>query len=350
MSRSRDFGSAAGSLAAPASSNNGYAHVVDTTQASSWNLSPLNNFNWFVNGGLDYWQRGTTWTADARFIADRWFVTGATTGGGQSTDVPTNQGLSYSVSVVASSGSGYPRLAYYMPANEAAFLATKTVTLSFWAKSVSGTSILYVEQQTPTSANLFNAGANGWGSKIIWNSGSPVTSWQYYTFTFVVNAAAATNGLTVNFVRGTDSGSSTLFAGIKLELGSVATPFSRSGYDLQGELQKCQRYYWRTATSAGTTYNRLSSYTPATTTTVFYAPVKLPVTMRATPNYVNGSGLTYYDGVNVVSTAVSLGLVDSTPDVAVVGVTTTGLTQFRSYVIMQSNNAAGYMEISAEVI
>ena len=279
MSRSRDFGSAAGSLAAPSSSYNGYAHVVDTTQSSGWNLSPYNNFNWFVNGGLDYWQRGTTFVADSKFIADRWYLTGATTGGGQSTDVPTNQGLTYSLSLVATTGSNYPRMAYYMPANEAAFLATKTVTLSFWAKSVSGTSILYVEQQTPTSANVFNVAANGWGSKLMWNSGSPVTSWQYYTWTFVVNAAAATNGLTINFVRGTDSGSSTLFAGMKLELGSVATPFSRSGYDLQGELQKCQRYYHSTLQ-----YNNGPEWTGIGYGNYQIAGKSMfPVTMRTTP-------------------------------------------------------------------
>jgi len=203
MSRSRDFGSEAGSLAAPSSSNNGYAHVVDTTQASSWNYSPLNNFNWFVNGGLDYWQRGTTFVADSKFIADRWYVTGGITGGGQSTDVPTNQGLSYSISMVATSGSGYPRLAYYMPASEAAFLATKTVTLSFWAKNVNGTAVLYSESQTPTSAGVFNAAANGWGSKVHAGVGAMSTSWQYYTWTFVVNSAAATNGLTINLVRST---------------------------------------------------------------------------------------------------------------------------------------------------
>ena len=241
MSRNRDFGAAASSLAAPSSSYNGYAHVVDTTQASGWNLAPYNNFNFLINGGADHWQRGTTWTADNKFLADRWYWTG-TNGGGQSTDVPSGVGLTYSMSFTGTN-TAYPRLAYYMPANEATFLAGKTVTMSFWAKNISGTAVLYTEQQTPQTPGVFNSSVSSFTSKVHANAGAMSTSWQYYTWTFVINALAATNGATFNIVRSTESASSTLVTGIKLELGSVATPFTRNGGDLAGELLKCQKYY-----------------------------------------------------------------------------------------------------------
>jgi hypothetical protein len=286
MTRSRDFGAAASSLAAPSSANNGYNHVVDTTQASGWNFSPDANFNWFINGAADYWQRATTWTADNKFLADRWYWTG-TNGGGRSTDVPDNQGFKYSMSF-AGLANVYPRVSYMIHSDDAAFLAGKTVTISFWAKNVSGSAVFYGEYQIPSTANTFQSTVNGGGSKTFAGAGAMSTSWQYYTWTFTFLSTIATQGVTINMVRDTASASSTLITGFKMELGSVATPFTRNGGDVAGELIKCQRYYQVLPTSILLRGNSSSS------ATYEWFP---PVTMRRAPTAILATTTPYWESL-----------------------------------------------------
>lgn len=313
MSRSRDFGSAAGSLAAPSSANNGYSYVVDTTQASGWNVAPNTNPNWLINGGAEIWQRGTTWTADNKFIADRWFWSD-TSVGGQSSDVPSGQGFSSSMYFAHTATGHYPRIDYYMPSEEAIFLAGKTVTMSFWAKNNSaGTAGFYGEQQIPTSANVFGGGVNNLGGPTFAAPSSFSTSWQKYTWTFVVNATAATNGLLLHVFRDTSSASSTLVTGLKLELGSVATPFVRYGQNYTGEFIACQRYFqlmpptYVQALSAGSAgFNWYPSIpmrtTPALTltgspsTTVYYESAAWSLVGSLTAASVNNGHITGYGG------------------------------------------------------
>jgi hypothetical protein len=154
--------------------------------------------NYFINGGMDFWQRGTSFSGSSGSVlnlADRWksYDISSTS---RSTDVPTGQGFQYSISFSAAAGGSYPRLQYRMPSEEAAFLAGKTVTFSFWAKNGAGTAMFFAEQQIPTTANAFDGATNNLGGSTFATSGNFSTSWQKYTWTTTVHSTTATNGMT----------------------------------------------------------------------------------------------------------------------------------------------------------
>jgi hypothetical protein len=346
MSRSRDFGAAASSLAAPSSANNGYAYVVDTTQSSGWNLSPYNNFNWLINGAADHWQRGTTWTADLKFIADRWFWCD-TSGGGQSTDVPAGQGFKYSMSFSNSATGHYPRLDYYMHSDDAAFLAGKVVTFSFWAKNGGGTAQFSFEHQYPTTANNFGGAVNNLGGATLASTNNFSTLWQKYSVTFTVDSSAATQGLLLHIFRTTESASTTLATGFKLELGSVATSFIRNGGDRNGELLKCQAYYQRIGGETG--YQKIGWGLVIATNSVqaiYFPSVSFRVAPTATPDFSN---LGFYNyTANYPVTGISYD--QSTTRSVSVNLTTAGSPTLGTVGHWQCQGSlAGYFALSAEV-
>jgi hypothetical protein len=211
----------------------------------SINAGGIAGQNYFINGGMDFWQRGTTFTGSSGSVlnlADRWksYDISSTS---RSTDVPTGQGFQYSISFSAAAGGSYPRLQYRMHSEDAVFLAGKTVTFSFWAKNGAGTASFFSEQQIPTTANAFDGATTNLGGSTFAISGNFSTSWQKYTWTTTVHSTTATNGMTFHLVRDPSSASTTLITGLKMELGNQATPFTRAGLTLAGELAECQRYY-----------------------------------------------------------------------------------------------------------
>jgi hypothetical protein len=198
------------------------------------------------------------------------------------------------------------------------------VTLSFWvrfsnsnfaslANSTDSTygnfaySIGY--NTTTTDAAIGSTGSDSANYAEIANSnasGSLPTSWTKITLNGTVPLDA--NNILVRF--GFNAlGSSTSqgqywyeIADVQLEKGSSATPFSLAGGDIQGELSKCQRYYYQTdsyitfAHSSYNTGNYISSH------------MQFPVIMRIAPTISifdvagNSGKMTQYpNGSTVVS-------------------------------------------------
>ena len=255
MSRNRDFGSAAGSLAAPSSTYNGYSNVVDTTQSSGWNYAgnQAAGKNFLINGGMDFFQRNT-WAGSSNWSLDRWFVTnyGSNQNGMTVTQGTTNPpaGFKYYMKVLTASTT-YTNctIAQSLETIDVLRLAGKTVTLSFYYRVPIawtynwGYNVFY---STNTDQNL-NPSVSG-NVTVSSSSGVIVTNvvnntWTYVTKTFTVPSNATSLAVEFEQYNNIISGSEIDITGVQLEIGSVATPFSRAGGLIGLEQQLCERYY-----------------------------------------------------------------------------------------------------------
>ena len=226
--------------------------------------------NRIINGGMEIWQRGTSGfaTSAGTYTADRWrndqIITVA-----RSSDAPTGFRFSFDVTQLAGSFGTFGQRIESVNSQD---LVGQRVTVSFWAKSVSGSVGLNTILRYANSADDFNSATN---IQTINLTGSPSSSWTYYTATFNSLPSQAANGLEFLIYR--DLGAAqTRYAGVQLEVGTVATPFERRQFGQ--ELALCQRYYER-SDSINTSLFWCGNTTAGVT---YYFPVKYAVTKRAT--------------------------------------------------------------------
>jgi hypothetical protein len=232
----------------------------------SINNGPLAGFrNAIINGGMEIAQRGTSGTSG--YLIDRW-TTNNTSAQSQSSDAPAEflNSLEFT-----SNTATFPYFEQNIERANLYHLAGQTCTLSFWAKSVSGSSSLFFE--------IYRADANdNFGTVTLETAAtlatSPSTSWVKYTATFTLSSSATT-GIRIRIVRNDDSAASTRVTGVQLEAGPVATPFERR--PIGTELALCQRYYFGT----GAQFN--SAHYAAGGGVAGYHWYSLPVAMRIAP-------------------------------------------------------------------
>lgn len=222
--------------------------------------------NRIINGGMEIAQRGTSGTSG--YLLDRW-ITSSTSAQSQSSDAPT--GFINSLEFTSSSAT-FPNLAQRIERLNSYDLAGRVVTFSFWAKSVSGSSNLYVE--------IYRANANDNFSSVTLEglvvlTASPSASWTFYSGSITLSASATT-GVELRIIRDNTSAASTRVTGVQLEVGSAATPFERRQFGQ--ELALCQRYY-----QVGFAAGRLSIAATEGW------PIQYKVTMRATPTITFGT-------------------------------------------------------------
>jgi len=312
MSRARDFADLAG--------------AADAGTVAGTNL--------IINGDMAVAQRGTSSTSvtDGYYTVDRFSFTPVATDElavthSQSTTVPSGQGFANSWKLevtTAETALAADELCIFRQQIEGQNLqhlaygtsSAKSLTLSFWVRSslIGKYSCLFYnldatrtnlqsftintadtwEYKTITIDGDTDSGAgfdndNGGSLQVAWIfaagtdwTGTPHTGWGAHTQT---DDYAFSDQ--VNFIAQTGT---FYITGVKLEVGSTATPFLHESY---GEnLAKCQRYYWQNTTNAAYyAYQYVSTYKAL--------PVFFPVPMRATPtadvSYSSGSFTPYQD-------------------------------------------------------
>lgn len=235
--------------------------------------------NHIVNGDMDIWQRGISFAAPSftQVAADQftYVKVGAMLHTvSRSTDVPTlvqsghqsNYSLLMDVTTPDTSiaAGDFTILINKLEGYDYANLVGKTVTLSFWVKAyTTGTYCLSLRCGSTDASYIAEYTINDsltWEKKEItitlsesvgtWDhingSGLEVT-WAIAcgsTYHAVADTWVGTNSLaTSNQVNGVADATNDVFhlAQVKLEIGSVATPFFKKSHAL--ELEKCQRYY-----------------------------------------------------------------------------------------------------------
>jgi hypothetical protein len=247
--------------------------VADTQDNLGGAVAPVvGGKNVVVNGGYDYWQRATTFTAvgtNGYYTADRWKSTASVTStmsqnviapGTSGIDETLRFGVDLTGGTVSTGGYHY----WDTPIEDVRTLANTTATLSFYAKgSVAGTIATRLTQSFGTggSTGVYCVNAN---TGVVGGVVNLTTSWQRFSITYIIPSvngktiSATDSTLGITFVKGLGSSytpttygipSSVDFtgtlsiAGVMLEAGTQATRFSRTAGSIGGELALCQRYY-----------------------------------------------------------------------------------------------------------
>ena len=345
--------------------------------------------NRIINGDMRIAQRGTSGTTSTGTsyvfgCVDRFAVSyNITTGGltqSQITlttgDTPYQYGFRYSYRVAASTAcTNYVWIIpeHVVEANNVADLMWGTsyalpVVLSFWLRT-------NVATNGKIPVTLRNYG----GYNYTYNSDVNVSSsgnWQYVTLTIpgptsgTWNMVGSSGGIEVmlgayqlsrssvpntwealNNIGTTSSTNiwATLnnyveFTGVQLERGSIATPFEFRPFAT--ELQLCQRYYWRMFFTSGN--NVRFGIVSCRSASFVHLTQMLPVTLRANPSAVGGSGTFTLHPTLATVTAITGVPTDSCTFSASWDFTTTGQTAGQCQELYSSSTSA-FLDVSAEL-
>lgn len=192
--------------------------------------------NKIVNGGFDLWTKGTTLNnvSNDTYTADHWIMINDAVGTiniTQQNIASQGLGLNYALRFEKSAGASNRFVLINLEQNVYDCIG-KTVTFSFYARKGSAlTSDLSVSISTRASkyGPTYDAGGG-----TVSNSSLNTSTFTRFSYTFPITTASTTNNaiyFETEFAL-TQAGASGAYieiAGVQLEIGSIATPFTRSG-------------------------------------------------------------------------------------------------------------------------
>jgi hypothetical protein len=343
--------------------NNGESLVADSSTSTGLRYQVAKSVNHIINGGMDIWQRGTSFASAAslQYTTDRFqFLRAGSVAGGtlsrQNTSDTTNlPNIQYCARIARDSGNTSTAVTYFassLESQETRQLQGQAVVLSFYARkganysaASSGLSVEIISG-TGTDQNIFS-GFTGQAS--IASSVTLTTTWQRFTATATVPSTATQLCVLFPFTPVGTAGANDYYeiTGVQLELGTVPTPFQRSGGTLQGELAACQRYYVR---STGTGFMEHGGGT-AWSTTRNYSSVQLPVTMRVAPTSIDYSTLALYNpsAASYAVTNLTINYAGTQRTNLDTTIGTASLTGNVFYTLTNNNSANGYLGFNAEL-
>ena len=266
--------------------------------------SPYTMRNKIINGAMQIWQRGTSFSgvSSGSYTADRMYI-GYTGSAPTVTQVAGSTGFTYAARVTGAVGNTLTTFGQKIESVNCADLVSKTVTIS---------AVLLASSSQTFTWSIFYANSTdnfSASTQIATGSWSVTTSATTYTATVTLPSQAA-NGLQFQIYpasAGAFTSGTFDVTGLQLERGTVATPFEYRNY--QQELAMCQRYFQY--------FDFIAFYGQATNAgTLVRQYITFPVQLRANPTLtyssitLNGnSGFTIYNakvnGFNPSFTAVS---------------------------------------------
>jgi hypothetical protein len=329
--------------------------VADTQDNLGGAVAPVvAGKNFVINGGFDIFQRSTfnSQTGSA-YALDRWYsgVGGTITVTQQTTGAPA--GSQYCMRIAYNAASSFANQFQALESANASLLAGQTVTATVlvranasWA-ATSSQALGFSVQKNSTANTLVGgtwstiSSASIAGSSIA--TGTSSSSWTKLTVTCVIPNDGTAAGLRVVLGESVvgPSGAYWEMAQCQLEIGSLATPFSRAGGFINGELALCQRYFQRWT---GSQFGRAGFIYADTTTNAVFVD-KLPVVLRTTPTLtftnmtVNGNAITAASAGGYLDTANTLFL----------NLTTSGVAANTVYQIYVAAGQTGVIAYSSEL-
>ena len=252
--------------------------------------------NSLINGNFDIFQRSSfTSQTSSGYTLDRWWagLGGTVTVSQQTTGAPN--GSRYLMRVAYNASSSFSNTYQFIETNNVAALWGSSVIFSVLLRRNSSfaANLTIGIQKTSTVDGGAGASWTDIGNTTISNSNLPTgtssSNWYKASVTVTVPNDGTANGLKV-YINESSSGSSGAYyeiAQAQLELGSVATAFSRAGGTLQGELAACQRYYYRITNANQTPLGTGFGFS----TGGFFAVIPYPVTMRVAATAIDYNAL-----------------------------------------------------------
>ena len=291
--------------------------TADLSNYANMTTTPISGFrNAIINGDFRINQRNfTSITADGTFGFDRWRIgaSGGTTTHSSVAFTPGNAIPGYEptnharlVSSGQSTADSYSIL--LQPIEGVRTFAGQTITISFWAKTASGTPKVAVELD-----QQFGTGGSSRVTTYV-NQFTLSTSWTRYSVTTTVPSISGKTIGTDNYLGlflWTSAGSNfnartgslgiqstTIdFWGVQVELGTKATPFEQRF--IGTELSLCHRYYWRRTAAGAASAGAVFGSGACSATTQSFIEFYFPTEMRVVPTLSISSGnLVLTDSVN----------------------------------------------------
>jgi hypothetical protein len=344
---------------------------LEAYNGTAWtSAAGVSSGNAIINGAFEINQRNYSSSTDGGFGFDRWQISqaGGTVTGSSQTFTPGAAPLAGLEArnfqrIVVSGQSASGNLAALLQRIEGTrTFAGQTVTVSFYAKSGSGTPKIGIE----IDQSFGTGGSPSSPVNVPLTAVTISTSWTRYTATITLPSISgktigtdSNDNLVVLLWVSAGSDFSTRSSaigiqnntfeiwGVQLEAGSVANPFRRNANSLQGELAACQRYYYR-STSVDGDYTRFGQGL-AFSSTGASIQVSHPSTMQVPPTSIEFSSLALYDGAVVSPTISAIYFDDRTNILNSFSVTTSGLTALRTQQLVSNNTRNAFLGFSAEI-
>lgn len=258
--------------------------------------------NILINGNFQYWQRGTSGTIG--YVADRWLTGGSGTSTTRQTGGPSDRSQYFQ----RISGSSINTVATQrIESLITRMITTNQVTISFYAKSPSGTPDMKFSWATASTADAFGTLVDD--SEV--TLGVLSTSWQRFTYTFDVTTSMRTNGFVIRIGDKAPPGAIEFdIAEVMLVCGERAAEFAYAGKNAFEEFKLCQRYYQRDFRWTNTS----SAY--SATAVAFRVTLFHPMRANPTVTQIAGTSLTScldrLGGGPVTPTSITLSRVNNT--------------------------------------
>ena len=310
--------------------------------------------NVLINGGFDIWQRGTSNSNGNTYTADRWYTQSA---GGATTSQQTSGapiGSQYYLRSTSSAASGGSNYYQFIETVNTSQMWGRTVTFTVKLRrnaTMNANLVVNLYASSTVDAGIAVHPATTLATSTVSNASLPTATGSSDWLTVVLTATVPNNGtansvyVQVSLAANITTGASFDIAQAQLEIGAVATPFSRAGGTLSGELTLAQRYYFRNAsTNASTAFGVgvMNGSAQARTFTQF------PVAMRISPTGVDYANIQVFDGTSYYTPSAG-GAVNNNPTGAYLYWTVSGSAASRAAVIQDSGSNNSYIAFSAEL-
>lgn len=298
--------------------------------------------NRIINGAMNVWQRGTSFTVsttNVTYTADRWgiYQPSGTATITRETDAPT--GFKYSLKAVGAGTDAIQRI----ESVNATDLAGETIAITFRFKQTvgAGAGSMTVALQYANAADNFSA-----LTAISSQTFTPTSSWATYTLTFANLPSGVANGMSIDIYPTSSGSSSTYFiTGVQLEKGSAATPFEYRPYGQ--ELALCQRYYWQLG--GQNEYQYITATACGASGTVCRGAIMHPVEMRVAPTTTLTTASTFAVEGNIYAACTNVSSVYGNVKTVNIAVAASGLTNGYAYVFLTNNTLSAKMQFNAEL-